>query len=142
LNSRYFKNIKAPEKGTKTKEDMSKLFYTISEVAETIGVEQSLLRIWEEEFSSFIKSTENAKGVRFYKIDDVEIIKQIHFLVKVQGLTLRDVKPKIKQYKEGQLQESSNRIISLYNIQTTKEIDKQLMKAESVDQILQILLPK
>lgn len=79
---------------------MPKLFYTISEVAETIGVEQSLLRFWEEEFSSFIKSTENAKGVRFYKIDDVEIIKQIHFLVKTQGLTLRDAKTKIKQHKE------------------------------------------
>jgi DNA-binding transcriptional MerR regulator len=78
---------------------MAKLYYTIAEVAETIGVDQSLLLIWEEEFSSFIKSHENAHGIRFYKIDDVEIIKQIYFLVETQGLTLSEAKQKLKQRK-------------------------------------------
>lgn len=79
---------------------MAKLYYTISEVAEEIGVNQSLLCFWEEEFSCFIKSCKNAKGVRFYRIDDVEIIKQIYSLVSIQGLTLSDAKQKLKQQKE------------------------------------------
>lgn len=80
---------------------MYKLYYSISEVAETIGVNQSLLRFWEKEFSSVIKSCKNDKGTRFYKIDDVEIIKQIYFLVETQGLTLSDAKQKLNQNKDG-----------------------------------------
>ena len=80
---------------------MYKLYYSISEVAETIGVNQSLLRFWDKEFSSFIKPCMNAKGIQFYKIDDVEIIKQIYFLVETQGLRLSDAKQMLKQKKEG-----------------------------------------
>lgn len=79
---------------------MPKLYYTISEVAEAIGVDQSLLLFWENEFSSFIKSVINAKGIRFYDIENIETIKQIHFLVETQGLTLSDAKQKLKQHKE------------------------------------------
>ena len=80
---------------------MYKLYYSISEVAETIGVNQSLLRFWEKEFGSFIKSCKNDKGTQFYNIEDIEIIKQIHFLVNTQGLTLSDAKQKLKQHQEG-----------------------------------------
>ena len=80
---------------------MYKLYYSISEVAETIGVKQSLLRFWEKEFSSFIKPCKNDKGTQFYNNEDIEIIKLIHLLVETQGLTLSDAKQKLKQYKEG-----------------------------------------
>ena len=80
---------------------MYKLYYSISEVAETIGVNQSLLSFWEKEFSSFIKPCMNDKGTQFYKIDDIEIIKQIYFLVNTQGLTLSGAKQMLKQQNEG-----------------------------------------
>lgn len=85
---------------------MYKLYYSISEVAETIDVNQSLLRFWENEFSSFIKPSKNDKGTQFYKNEDIEIIKQIHFLVETQGLTLSDAKQKLKQNKEGDSENS------------------------------------
>ena len=80
---------------------MYKLYYSITEVAETIGVDESLLRYWEKEFSSFIKPCENDKGIQFYKDEDIEIIKQIYFLVETQGFSLNDAKQKLKQQKEG-----------------------------------------
>jgi DNA-binding transcriptional MerR regulator len=80
---------------------MSKLYYSISEVAEMLDVNQSLLRFWEKEFDSFIKPHKNAKGTRFYKTEDIDLIKQIHFLVKIQGLTLSGAKQKLKQNKDG-----------------------------------------
>ena len=80
---------------------MYKLYYSISEVAETIGVNQSLLRFWEKEFSSIIKPSKNAKGIQFYKNEDIEIIKLIYFLVETQGLTLSDAKQKLNQNKDG-----------------------------------------
>jgi len=80
---------------------MNKLYYTISEVAEAIGVKQSLLRFWGKEFSRFIKPCKNDKGTQFYNNEDIEIFKQIYSLVNTQGLTLSDAKQKFKQLQEG-----------------------------------------
>lgn len=78
---------------------MTKLYYAITEVAESIGVDQSLLLVWEEEFNGIIQSNKNANGIRFYKNEDIEIFKQIHFLVKIQDLSFSDVKQKLIKNK-------------------------------------------
>ncbi len=67
---------------------MEKLFYSISEVAEIIGENCSLIRFWSNSFPKFIKPTRNAKGNRLYKAEDIETLKQIHYLVKEKGYTL------------------------------------------------------
>ena len=67
---------------------MEKLFYSISEVARILDVNPSAVRFWTNQFGKFLKPRRNAKGNRQYTADDIEILKQIHFLVKVQGLTL------------------------------------------------------
>jgi len=91
---------------------MSKLYYSISEVAEMLGVNQSLLRFWEKEFDTLIKPHKNVKGTRYYKEEDIETIKLIHYLVRVQGLTLAGAKKKIKENKTSALknQEIYNRL--------------------------------
>ena len=43
---------------------MEKLYYSISEVSEILGVTQSNLRFWEKEFKQ-LKPKRNAKGTRF-----------------------------------------------------------------------------
>jgi len=78
---------------------MIKLYYTLSEVAETIGVDQSLLLVWEEKFNGFIQSNKNANGIRFYKNEDIEIFKQIYFLIEVKGLSFSEVKQKLIKNK-------------------------------------------
>jgi DNA-binding transcriptional MerR regulator len=94
---------------------MSKLYYSISEVAEMLHVNQSLLRFWEKEFETLIKPHKNVKGTRFYKEEDIETIKLIHYLVRVQGLTLAGAKKKIKENKTSALknQEIHNRLSSI-----------------------------
>lgn len=67
---------------------MEKLFYTIGEVAEILDVNASAVRFWTNNFEKFLKPRRNAKGNRQYTKEDIEVLKQIHFLVKVQGLTL------------------------------------------------------
>jgi len=67
---------------------MEKLFYSISEVAEILGESVSLVRFWSNSFSKQIKPHRNAKGNRQYTAEDIETMKQIHFLVKEKGLTL------------------------------------------------------
>jgi DNA-binding transcriptional MerR regulator len=76
-----------------------KLFYSISEVAQMLKVNTSLLRFWEKEFEPLIRPRKNAKGTRFYKEEDIETLKTIHYLVKTQGLTLPGAKKKLLENK-------------------------------------------
>ena len=59
---------------------MEKLYFSIGEVAELLGVSQSLLRFWETEFDC-IKPHKNKKGNRSYTEQDIflrEKCKSIH----------------------------------------------------------------
>ncbi len=78
---------------------MEKLFYSISEVADMFGVNQSNLRFWEREFKQ-LTPKRNAKGSRFYSNDDIQTIKQIIYLVSEQKLTLEGAKRKLAQKKD------------------------------------------
>ena len=75
---------------------MEKLFYTVGEVAEMIGESTSLVRFWANEFPKFIKPQRNGKGNRLFTREDVETIKHIHLLVKVEGHTLEGAAKRLK----------------------------------------------
>jgi DNA-binding transcriptional MerR regulator len=78
---------------------MEKIFYSISEVAGMFGVNQSNLRFWEKEFEQ-LQPKRNAKGTRFYSQEDIQVIKQIIYLVNEQKLTLDGAKRKLSQKKD------------------------------------------
>lgn len=67
---------------------MEKLYYSIGEVAVILGENTSLVRFWANKFPKFIKPGRNGKGNRMFTAADVECLKNIHFLVKVKGMTL------------------------------------------------------
>ena len=75
---------------------MEKYLYTIGEVAEIIGESTSLVRFWSNEFPKFIKPQRNAKGNRLFTKEDIETLKHIHLLVKVEGLTLEGAAKRLK----------------------------------------------
>ena len=77
-----------------------KLYYSIGEVAQMFHVKESTLRFWEKEFDSICPKT-NAKGVRFYKQEDINNIRLIHYLVKEQGMTLAGARKKLKVNKDS-----------------------------------------
>ncbi|MDR1678506.1 MAG: MerR family transcriptional regulator [Prevotellaceae bacterium] len=76
-----------------------KQFYSIAEVAEIVGENQSLLRFWEKEFEGIIAPQRSPKGIRLYRLEDVEMVKLVHHLVKTLGLTLDGAKQRIKNNK-------------------------------------------
>jgi DNA-binding transcriptional MerR regulator len=78
---------------------MEKLYYSISEVAEMFEINQSHLRHLEKEFKQ-LTPKRNAKGSRFYTPKDVQLIKQIMFLVNEQKLTLEGARRKLSQKKD------------------------------------------
>ena len=67
---------------------MEKLYYTIGEVSGEIGEPVSLVRYWSNTFARYVKPRRNAKGNRLFTMEDIAVLKQIHYLVKEKGLTL------------------------------------------------------
>lgn len=65
-------------------------FRTISEVAEDLKVPQHVLRFWETRFSQ-IKPMKRAGGRRYYRPDDVALLRGIHHLLYGEGYTIRGV---------------------------------------------------
>lgn len=65
-------------------------FRTISEAAEAVGAPQHVLRFWETKFA-FVAPVKRAGGRRFYRPQDVELLKAIRRLLHEDGLTIRGV---------------------------------------------------
>jgi DNA-binding transcriptional MerR regulator len=71
-------------------------FRTISEVATELDVPQHVLRFWEGRFAQ-IKPVKRAGGRRFYRPDDVDLLRGIRALLYVDGLTIRGVQKILKE---------------------------------------------
>ena len=76
-------------------EHLTKLYYSIGELADMLDVNASLLRFWEKEFKLKV-SKRNKKGNRLYSVKEIEEINKIYALVKVQLFTLDGAKKAIK----------------------------------------------
>ena len=65
-------------------------FRTISEVAEMLDVPQHVLRFWESRFAH-IKPIKRAGGRRFYRPEDVDLLRGIRTLLYHEGYTIKGV---------------------------------------------------
>ena len=71
-------------------------FRTISEVATELDVPQHVLRFWESRFAQ-IKPVKRAGGRRYYRPEDVDLLRGIRALLYVDGLTIRGVQKVLKE---------------------------------------------
>ncbi len=70
-------------------------FRTIAEVAEELGVGTHVLRFWETKFSQ-LKPMKRSGGRRYYRPDDVELLKCIKNLLYVKRLTIEGAQKEIR----------------------------------------------
>jgi DNA-binding transcriptional MerR regulator len=73
---------------------VEKLYYSIGEVADMLGVPVSTVRFWENEFD-ILKPMKNKKGNRLFMPADIKNLKIIHHLLKEEGMTLSGVKKRV-----------------------------------------------
>jgi DNA-binding transcriptional MerR regulator len=71
-------------------------FRTISEVAEELDLPQHVLRFWETRFSQ-IKPMKRGGGRRYYRPQDVELIKGIRHMLYEQGFTIKGVQKLLRE---------------------------------------------
>ena len=78
-----------------------KLYYSVSEVAQMLGVSESLLRFWEKEFPQ-IAPKKAGRGIRQYRKEDIDTLKLIYHLVKEQGMTLQGARQRMEVNNKNQ----------------------------------------
>ena len=71
-------------------------FRTISEVSKDLSLPQHVLRFWETKFSQ-IKPIKRGGGRRYYRPEDIELLKGIKYLLYNDGYTIRGVQKVIKE---------------------------------------------
>jgi DNA-binding transcriptional MerR regulator len=71
-------------------------FRTISEVAEDLDLPQHVLRFWETRFSQ-IKPLKRGGGRRYYRPQDVDLIRGIRFMLYDQGYTIKGVQKILRE---------------------------------------------
>src|SRR5690606_29976073 len=77
-------------------------FRTISEVADELDVQQHVLRFWETKFSQ-IRPLKRGGGRRYYRPEDVALLKKIHTLLYTEGYTIKGVQKLLKTHGKSQL---------------------------------------
>lgn len=75
---------------------IERMYWSIGEVADELGVNTSLLRYWEKEFGTLRPKRTN-KGDRLYTKGDIEQLRKIQHLVKEKGFTLQGAKDQLRR---------------------------------------------
>lgn len=95
----------------------TRLYYKIGEVAQLLGEEVSTIRFWSDTFPAWIKPERNAKGNRMFHPEDLDNLRLIHYLTRVEGLTLDGVARKLEENRDG-LSHKREIVEKLYNIRS------------------------
>jgi DNA-binding transcriptional MerR regulator len=76
---------------------LTKLYYSIGEVAKMYKVNASLIRFWSNEFKQIDPKTKK-NGTRLYSQKDIATLNKIFHLVKIEGHTLEGARKALKGY--------------------------------------------
>lgn len=109
----------------------SEAFRTIREVAEIIDVPQHVLRFWESKFRQ-VNPLKRGGGRRYYRPDDVILIKRIKKLLYDDGYTIKGVQKLLNESKNKNdllFKKSSIKTVSDTKISNTESgVDKEKLK--------------
>lgn len=103
-----------------------KLYYSIKEVAQMFGINESTLRYWETEFPNLRPKTVGFNKVRQYTDANIEDIRIIYNLVKVRGFKLSAARKVLSSNRKG-VETSSEILDTLLSVRDElQELRKQL----------------
>lgn len=77
-------------------QDDGVIFKTIGEVSDMLDLPQHVLRFWESKFQE-LKPLKRSGGRRYFRQEDVILLRQIKDLLYTQGLTIRGAQLYLKQ---------------------------------------------
>lgn len=99
-----------PARASKALAKSPSAFRTISEVSEALDVPQHVLRFWESKFSQ-IKPLKRGGGRRYYRPEDMDLLRNIRDLLYTEGYTIRGVQKLLREGGVRSLGESLERSV-------------------------------
>jgi len=82
-------------------------FRTISEVADELDVAQHVLRFWESKFPQ-VRPLKRGGGRRYYRPEDVDLLRQIRSLLYEEGYTIRGAQKHLKSQRKPTLDDNGS----------------------------------
>jgi DNA-binding transcriptional MerR regulator len=76
-------------------------FRTISEVSDELDVPQHVLRFWETKFSQ-VRPMKRGGGRRYYRPDDIELLRRIRDLLYREGYTIKGVQKLLRENRTAE----------------------------------------
>ena len=71
---------------------------TIGELGEALGIKAHVLRYWEDQFPA-LQPLKRSGGRRYYRPEDVALVREIDRLVNREGYTLRGARTALKDFR-------------------------------------------
>jgi len=85
-----------PEAGRAKPKKAPNAFRTISEVADELHIPQHVLRFWETKFPQ-VKPLKRGGGRRYYRPEDIALLRRISDLLYIQGYTIKGVQRLLRE---------------------------------------------
>lgn len=80
---------------------------TIREAAGVLGVEPHVLRFWEKQFPQ-LKPVKRRAGRRFYRPEDMVLLREIHQLLYARGFTIQGARQQLQQSSDFRKKETKS----------------------------------
>jgi DNA-binding transcriptional MerR regulator len=106
-------------------------FRTISEVSKDLSLPQHVLRFWETKFAQ-IKPIKRGGGRRYYRPEDVDLLKGIKNLLYNDGYTIRGVQKVIKENGSKNILFSNNKVNSKLSQKTFTDRENSYTSEQNV----------
>jgi DNA-binding transcriptional MerR regulator len=116
----------SPQRPSRRAPNSADAFRTISEVADELEVPQHVLRFWESKFPQ-VKPLKRAGGRRYYRPDDVVLLRRIRNCLYDQGYTIKGVQ---KLLREGALKSDDPPRAPPPNAATPRVVKSESLRAE------------
>lgn len=91
-------------------------YRTITEVADLLQVQASVLRFWETQFHQ-IKPVKRMGGRRYYRAEDVVLLAQIRDLLYKEKFTIKGVQKRLKEGLESSVNKPATQVLADRQVQ-------------------------
>lgn len=106
-----FATTESKQTSTKRQNKSENAYRTISEVADELGVANHVLRFWESKFEQ-IQPLKRSGGRRYYKAEDIAVIRHIQSLLHDEGYTIRGVQTHFSKMSHKKIIQQSQAVQS------------------------------
>ncbi len=105
-------------------------YRTIGEVSEELEIEPHVLRFWEKRFSQ-IKPLKRSGGRRYYRKEDIDLLRKIKKLLYEEGLTIKGVQKNLNSSGVKVARKEGNMKIDKTFLRRLKSLKKNLTDIKS-----------